>query len=205
MELAEKINPSHTALIVIDVQKDFAAPDGLCGRRGRDLSQVEPMIENLQKTISVAEKASVPVYYIRQIFDRSKMSPMKLEQYDIDGNLITCDIETDGWHFYKLNPPEDQVYTKYNYNAFSIPEFVESLRQKGIKTLVFAGMDTYVCVETALRSAFDMGYKVVLPKDLVAANAKHADWSERTFALVQKIYGPVVESSEINQIWSSLS
>ncbi|MDP2648979.1 MAG: cysteine hydrolase [bacterium] len=205
MELAEKIRPDHTALVVIDVQKDFADPDGLCGRRGRDLSQVEPMIEKLQKTISVAEKAGVSIYYIRQIFDRSKMSPMKLDQYDIDGNLITCDIATDGWNFYKLNPPEKLVYTKYNYNAFSIPEFVESLQKKEIRTLVFAGMDTYVCVETALRSGFDLGYRVVLPKDLVAANARHLDWHERTLAIVQKIYGPVIDSSEINHIWSSLA
>jgi nicotinamidase-related amidase len=96
------------------------------------------MIENLRQTISVAEKAGVSIYYIRQMFDRSKMSPMKLEQYDLDGNLITCNIATDGWHFYKLNPPEELVYTKYNYNAFSIPEFVGSLQQKKIRTLVLA-------------------------------------------------------------------
>jgi ureidoacrylate peracid hydrolase len=64
-------------------------------------------------------------------------------------------------------------------------------------------MDTYVCVETALRSAFDLGYKVVLPRDLVAANARHMNWHERTLEIVQKIYGPVVDSSEINQIWST--
>jgi ureidoacrylate peracid hydrolase len=203
MELVEKIRPVHTALVIIDVQKDFASPDGLCGRRGRDLSQVEPMIEKLKKTISIAENAGVSIYYVRQIFDRSKMSPLKLEQYDLDGNLITCDIATDGWYFYKLNPPEELIYTKYNYNAFSIPEFVESLQQKEIRTLVLTGMDTYVCVETTLRTAFDLGYKVVLPKDLVAANARHLDWHERTLAIVQKIYGPVVDSSEINQIWAS--
>ncbi len=59
MELREKLDPKYTALLVIDIQNDFAAPDGLLAKGGRDMSMVEPMIERLQKTIKVASKANV--------------------------------------------------------------------------------------------------------------------------------------------------
>ena len=62
-------------------------------------------------------------------------------------------------------------------------------------------MDTYWCVETAIRNAFDLGYKVVVPEDLVACNSRHLDLHNRTLDLVKKTFGVVVSSDEINKIW----
>ena len=201
MELKEKISPKHTALLVIDVQNDFAAPDGLLAKGGRDMLMVEPMIEKLQKTIAIAQVTGVPIFYTQQIYDRSKLTELQKEQYDMDGKYITCDIKTDGYKFYKIKPSTESVFVKYNYNAFSNPELEKKIKEHGIKTLVIAGMDTYWCVETAIRNAFDLGYKVVVPNDLVACNGRHKDLHTRTLELVQKTFGVVVSSEEINKIW----
>lgn len=201
MNLKDKINPNHTALIVIDIQNDFASPEGLLVKGGRDMSMVSPMIEKIQKTISIAEQAGIPVFYTQQIYDRSKLTDLQKEQYDLDGKYVTCDITTNGYKFYKISPKSEFTFIKYNYNIFSNPELEKALNIRGIKTLVITGMDTYWCVETAIRNAFDLGYKVVVPEDLVAGNAKNLDLHNRTLELVRRTFGALSTSSEINKIW----
>jgi nicotinamidase-related amidase len=202
MDLKTKIDPAHTALLVIDVQKDFASPEGLLGRGGRDLSQVEIMIDKLEKTIEVAKRAGVLTLYMKQVYDRSKLNQLQLEQYDLDGKLATCDRATDGHEFYRLNPPREVVFEKYDYNAFSNPKLVKVLQAHNVKTLIVAGMDSYYCVETAIRNGFDLGYKIVLPTDLVAGNGRHLDMQERTFRLTEKTFGVLTTSEELEKIWS---
>lgn len=203
MDLNEKINSNHTAVLVIDIQKDFAAPDGLLGLNGRDLSMVEPMIDSLEEFIKSATSVGVPVFYAQQIYDRSKLTTLQKEQYDIDGRYVTCDINTDGYNFYRINPPAEDVFIKYNYNIFSNPKFEETLTARNIKTLIITGMDTYWCVETAIRNAFDLGYKVVVPKDLVACNGRHIELHNRTLELVQKNFGALTTADEIKKVWQN--
>jgi len=201
INLKDKINPNHTALIVIDIQNDFASPDGLLAKGGRDMSMVEPMIEKIKKTISMAEQVGIPVFYTQQIYDRSKLTDLQKEQYDLDGKYVTCDINTDGYKFYKISPNPEFTFIKYNYNIFSNPELERALNKRCVKTLVITGMDTYWCVETAIRNAFDLGYGVVVPDDLLACNGKHLDLHNRTLELVKRTFGVVTNSSEINSIW----
>lgn len=203
MHLKEKLNPKLTALLVIDIQVDFCSPKGLLGMRGRDLSLMEPMIDNLEKIIAVAQKKGILTLYTQQVYDRNKLNSLQKEQYDLDGKLITCDINTDGYKFYRIKPPKSSVYEKYNFNVFSNFELVKELQERGIKTLVIAGVDTIFCVETAIRNGFDLGYKIVVPKDLIAGNAKHTELNNRTLELVSKTYGVVSDFEEISGIWEN--
>lgn len=114
---------------------------------------------------------------------------------------MTCNIAGDGYKFYRITPPTDLVYVKYNYNTFSNAEFVKRLEQSQVRTLVIAGVDTQYCVETAVCNGFDLGYKIVVPRDLVATSAKHTDMQERTLELVRKTYGVMTDSKELMRIW----
>ena len=166
------------------------------------MSMVEPMLDSLQKTIAIAARANVLTLYARQVYDRSKLTPLQLEQYDLDGKFITCDVNTDGPDFYRITPAPDIVFTKYNYDVFSNPNFEKTLIRHGIKTLVITGMDTMYCVETAIRRGFDLGYKIVVAEDLVAQNAKHQHMHNRTFELIGKTFGIITDSAELNRLWA---
>lgn len=202
MPLNEKINPKHTCLLVIDIQIDFASPEGLLGKRGRDLSEVKQLLENLEKTIITAKEKDVLTLYTQQIYDREHLTDLQKEQYDLDGKLVTCDIDTDGYKFYKINPPQQDVYVKYNFNAFSNTDLKTRLEKESIRTVIITGMDTIYCVETAIRNAFDLGYKVVVPTDLVAGNAKNKDLAEKTLTMASRI-GVTTTSDELIKIWSA--
>ncbi|OGB84944.1 hypothetical protein A2994_01195 [candidate division Kazan bacterium RIFCSPLOWO2_01_FULL_48_13] len=206
MDLKDKVNPEVTALVVIDVQNDFGSPDKKFFRasRGGDLSLVDPMVDKLERLIPIAERAGVLVVYTQQIYDRFKLSNLQKEQYDLDGKLVTCDTSGNGYKFYRINPPANRVFPKYDFNIFSNRELVQFLKDKSIKTLVITGMDIIFCVETAIRNGYDLGYKIVVPEDLIAGNAKAKELNERTLELVRKTFGVVTNYEELAKIWKRL-
>jgi ureidoacrylate peracid hydrolase len=205
MELTKKLSPSDTALLVIDIQNDFCSPKGLLAARGKDVSGMDSMIEQLIRLVSMCEQAGIPAFYTQQLYDRSHLNNLQKEQYDLDGKLITCDINGDGYKFYAINPPPDRVFPKYNYNIFSNNELRRELEASGVKTLIVTGVSTQICVETAIRNGFDLGYKIVVPRDLVATTASDPEIQTRTLSLVEKTYGVVVDSSDILKILQTVS
>ena len=203
LSLEEKASPAHTALLVIDIQVDFCAPSGRRGQTGGDLSMMEPMIDRLLPFVEVAENAGVLTLYTQQIYDRKRLNDLQKEQYDLDGKMVLVDIATDGYKLYRVDPSPQKVFPKYNYNAFSNPDLVATLARHGIKTLVITGVDTFYCVETAIRNGYDLGYKIVVPEDLVACNAKHLGLHENTLKLVRKSYGIVTSAARLAGIWQA--
>lgn len=196
MNLQTKLDPKTTALLVIDIQNDFCSPSGLMASMGKDVSSMESMIERIERLAGVCEDVGIPAFYTQQIYDHTKLTDLQKEQYDLDGKMITCDINGDGYKFYKLNPPADRIFPKYTYNVFSNPDLNSELSNRSIKTLIIAGVSTQICVETAIRNGFDIGYKIVVPRDLVATTSKDPDTQKRTLRLVEKTYGVVVDSGE---------
>jgi len=180
VKLAEKLNPHTTALIVVDIQNDFCAPDGVLARMGKDISEMDALVDRLENLIAAAAECNVPTLYTQ---------------------LVTCDIATDGYKFYRLAPPADRIFVKYNYNAFSNPVFTRTLQDNHVKTLIITGVSTQYCVETAVRNGFDLGYKIVVPEDLVATTSRDPTTQRRTLELIGKAYGVVVDSADILRIW----
>jgi ureidoacrylate peracid hydrolase len=202
MTLKDKLNSSFTALIAIDIQNDFCSPTGLMARRGKDVSGMDAVVDGIKKLANICSTLDIPVLYTQQIYDRSKLNELQKEQYDLDDKLITCNIESDGWKLYKLDPNPDDVYEKYNYNIFSNPALVERLSNSGVKTLIITGVSTQICVETAIRNGFDLGYKIVVPDDLVATTSNDPLTQVKTLNLVRKTYGTVSSSKEITELFA---
>src|ERR1700760_4147850 len=71
----ERIDPASTALIIIDVQNDFALPQGVCGLVGDDISPVAPMINRLKVLIAAARRANLLIIFMRTIYDDVVLSP----------------------------------------------------------------------------------------------------------------------------------
>ncbi len=202
MTLKDKLDPLSTALIVIDIQNDFCSPSGLMSGLGKDVSAMDELVDGIKKLIEICSSSNLPVLYTQQIYDRSKLNELQKEQYDLDSKLITCDIDSDGWKFYKLDPNPEDVYQKYNYNIFSNPALVERLTNSGIKTIMVTGVSTQICVETAIRNGFDLGYKIVVPEDLVGTTSSDSQTQERTLNLVRRTYGAVCSFKEISDLLS---
>lgn len=205
----EKVNPHHTALVVIDMQNDFIADDGLIAREGRDVSQAKEMAKRLPELIKVAREAGVFVIFVRNVYTSEQnfyLSDVWLEQAARKRaggytRIPVCAAGSWGGEFYgDLRPqPEDPIVTKHRYSAFYNTDLDTILRANGIRTVVLTGVVTNVCVETSAREAFVRDYYVVVVSDGTAAYVQ-AD-HDMTLQNIDRFFGETISTSDLIGHW----
>lgn len=179
-ELSELVDASHTALVVVDVQRDFCLPGGAFDRLGIDMSMYPAMLERLGRLLEGARAAGVLVIYIQMttLPDRRIESPaqirfnMRLHARATDGPLEYALDGTPGQEIAPQIAPVDGdlVVKKYRSSGFWGTNLDMLLRSNGIKSLVLTGCTTEGCVESTARDALFCDYYVVIPEDAVASD-----------------------------------
>jgi ureidoacrylate peracid hydrolase len=207
--LAEKVDPAHTALLVIDMQNDFCASGGLVSKDGRDISSAQELAERLPGFIDAARAAGVLVVFIRCLYTteaNTYLSDVWLEQAarKREGGYtripVCCDNEWNGEFYGNVRPRKgDVVVTKHRYSAFHSTNLDLILRSNGIRSLVLTGVVTNVCVETTAREGFVRDYYIVAAEDGCAAYVQ-ADHLQ-SMSNIDRFFGQVAPISEIGAIW----
>ena len=203
-ELTDKINPIHTAVLVVDLQNDFCAPEGYVGQRfGCDPQANESLAKRNVELTEVARRAGVLIIWVQAIYDPEHLSAPMIMKGGQSNNEKRCLDGTWGAEFYNVEPKEkDLVIQKHRYSAFSGTSLDNHLRRHAIKTTVITGVSTNICVESTLREAFNLGYYVVIPRDCVAGNNEKLH--EATLQNVEFLLGDVTESSSLIEHWSGM-
>jgi ureidoacrylate peracid hydrolase len=211
--MREKVNPSHCALLVIDMQNDFIADGGLISKDGRDTSEAKQLALRLPRLLDAARKAGVLVVFIRNIYTTEQNlypSDSWLEQAvrKRKGGYTTipvCGPDSWGGDFYgEVRPlPTEAVVSKHRYSGFHNTNLDTILRANGIRTVVATGVVSNVCVETTAREAFVRDYYVVLPRDAAAAYsiADH----EQTLANIDRFFGELSSIDELCSLWQGIN
>lgn len=174
-DLTEWIAPDRTALCVIDIQADFAAPDGLLAGFGVDMSAVPAAIARTENLIAAARDAGVPVIFIGLSTTPETDSPawgewMRRRHGDPDAESAVCRAGSPGAAFYGPRPvPGDRVVLKPKYSAFYGTDFADVLCDAGVDTLVVCGLTTECCIDCTVRDAFHRDYHVFIADDACAA------------------------------------
>ena len=181
-ELAELVDPEHTALIVVDMQRDFCAPGWAFDRRGIDISMYPPVIPRLAGLIEGARVAGVRVIYLQMTVlpGGTSDSPAQL-RFNLRLHLAshgatepltyTLDGSAGQEMLKELAPqPGDLVVKKYRSSGFWATNLDLLLRSNGIKSVVMTGCSTEGCVESTARDALFNDYYVVVAEDCVASD-----------------------------------
>lgn len=207
--LEQKVDPHHTALIVIDMQNDFCADGGYLHKEGADMSLNQAMAPRLANFIEEARKAKLPIIYIQSIYVSENnwyLSDVWLEQHRRVGRGKYTEypvLEEGSWgvEFYKgVKPlPGEVVVTKHRFDAFVGTDLELILKSKGIRTIILTGGNTNCCVESTARTGFVMDYYVVIPRDCVSATTleKH----DNALKIIDFYFGQVTDSSDIIKCW----
>lgn len=171
--LEELVHPSRTALLVVDVQNDFCAPNGYYGKEGKRLTEIEAAIPRIDAMVAAARRADVLVVWILQTLlpEARADSPSWLRrrtrgvvppEWTIDGSWGQRVVEP-------LAPHADEpVVRKHRSSAFVSTPLDLILRSNEIESLVVSGTVTQVCVESTVRDATFFDYYVTLATDCVA-------------------------------------
>jgi len=180
-ELHELVDPRHTALVVIDMQRDFCTPGGAFARLGVDISMYPPMVPRLVRLVDGARTAGVQIVYILMTVlpGRASESPaqirfnMRMQLAATDGAALS--YTADGSEGQRLIPElsvtdGDLVVKKYRSSGFFGTNLDLLLRSNGIQTVLMTGCTTEGCVESTARDAMFNDYYVVIAEDCVASD-----------------------------------
>ena len=170
-------DPETTALVVIDMQRDFLEPGGFGSALGNDVSLLASAVEPLQKVLAAARDLGMTVIHTREGHrpDMTDCPPAKFARGEFIGTdspkgriLIRGEYGHDIVD--ELAPaPCEVVLDKPGKGSFYATDLELMLRNRGIKSLIVTGVTTEVCVHTTVREANDRGYRCVVPGDCCAS------------------------------------
>jgi nicotinamidase-related amidase len=173
--------PQQTALIVIDMQRDFLAPEGASGVSGFDLKPLRAIIPRLQSVLSAARKSGLHIYHTREGHnaDLSDLPEAKRlrslgagAEIGAAGPLGRFLVRGEYGHDFidELQPAAGEVVIdKASYGAFHATDLENDVRNKGITHAIVAGVTTQCCVHSTLREAVDRGFFCLTLEDCCAS------------------------------------
>jgi nicotinamidase-related amidase len=165
-----------TALVIIDMQRDFLEPGGFGETLGNDVSQLKRAVAPIAALLEAARTAGMLVVHTREghLPDLSDAPPAKIERgapslrIGDEGPMGRILIRGEAGHdiIPELYPLDSEiVIDKPGKGAFYATELSDVLEKYGIENLLVCGVTTEVCVNTTVREANDRGYRCVVVSD----------------------------------------
>ena len=170
------IDLSRTALVIIDMQRDFLEKGGFGETLGNDVSRLTTAIAPCKALLEAARRAGMLVIHTREGHrpDLSDAPKAKIERghpsmrIGSPGPMGRILVRGEPGHdiIPELKPlPGEPVIDKPGKGAFWATDLHGILQNRGIENLVVCGVTTEVCVNTTVREANDRGYRCIVPSD----------------------------------------
>src|SRR5918996_4751547 len=172
--------PESTALLMIDMQRDFVEPGGFGEMLGNDVSLLRSTINPCQRVLEAARRAGLTVIHTREGHrpDLTDAPPSKLRRGGLEvgigdkGPMGRVLVRGEYGHdiIPELVPLQSEpVIDKPGKGAFYETDLDLILKNRGIRTLIVGGVTTEVCVHTTVREANDRGYECLVLSDCVGS------------------------------------
>jgi len=181
------VDLARTAIIIVDMQNDFCSAGGWLDHIGVDFTPAREPIEPLNRLLPALRSEDVPVIWLNwgNRPDLLNISPSLLHVYNMTGDGVglggtvpatgSAVLEKDSWGAAVVDElviePSDIRVDKYRMSGFWDTPLDSILRNLGIDTLLFAGVNLDQCVMTTLQDAVCLGYNGVLLRDCSATTS----------------------------------
>jgi biuret amidohydrolase len=174
------LTPATTALVIIDMQRDFLEPGGFGEGLGNDVSLLQRVVAPLQAVLAAARAKGMLVIHTREGHrsDMTDCPPSKLARGRLEFGIgspgpkgrVLIRGEFGHGIVDELAPaPGEIVLDKPGKGAFYATDLELILRNRGITSLVVTGVTTEVCVHTTVREGNDRGFECLVLSDCVGS------------------------------------
>jgi len=174
------VDLGKSALVIIDMQRDFLEPGGFGAALGNDVSRLQAAVAPCQAVLGAARRTGMLVIHTREGHrpDLTDAPPHKVERGDpanrigAVGPMGRILVRGEAGHdiIPELYPLKTEpVIDKPGKGAFYQTDLELMLRNRGIDTLFVCGVTTEVCVNTTVREANDRGFRCIVLSDCCAS------------------------------------
>jgi ureidoacrylate peracid hydrolase len=185
------VDPARTAVIVVDMENDFAAKGGMFDRAGVDISGAQKAVAPTAKVLAAARQAGLKIIYLKMGYrpDLSDLgAPDSVNRtrhlkFGVGQKILAPDgresriLIRDTWDtdiVPELKPQaSDIVLYKTRFSGFYQTDLDATLKKLGIKYLIVTGVTTSICVESTVRDAMFRDYLCVLLRDCMSEPIGH--------------------------------
>jgi nicotinamidase-related amidase len=189
-----EFEPRHTALVMIDMQRDFIEPGGFGAALGNDVSLLAPVVPAAAALVAWARRLGLLIVHTKECHrpDLSDCPPSKRLRGKPHLRIgdpgpmgrILIDGEPGADFVPELAPrPGDLVIAKPGKGAFYATDLGDALHRHQITRLIFGGVTTEVCVQTTMREANDRGYECLLVEE--ATGSYFPQYKQQTLAMIR--------------------
>jgi ureidoacrylate peracid hydrolase len=198
------IDPSKTALLVIDMQNYFVKP----GHQS-EIPGAREIVPNINRLAAELRRRGGHVAWIRNGTTDTRQSWSNYHDYlqtpeRSQRRYQAMEIGEDGYQYWHLNDirPEDAQITKKRYSAFiqGSSDIERHLRDRTIDTVLITGTATNVCCESTARDAMMLNFKTVMVSDGLAT---HSD--DEHNATLSNFYGQFGDVQTVDEIFAALA
>jgi nicotinamidase-related amidase len=173
---AYRFSLASTALVIIDMQRDFVEPGGFGESLGNDVRPLQAIVPACRAVLAAWREAGGTVVHTREAHrpdlsdcpaaKRNRGAPrLRIGDMGPMGRILVAG-EPGNQIVPELAPAQDEIVVdKPGKGAFHATGLHELLAARGITHLVFMGVTTEVCVQTSMREANDRGYDCLLLED----------------------------------------
>src|SRR6516225_8361172 len=177
---AVAVDTDRTALLIIDMQRDFLEPGGFGAALGNDVARLRAAVEPCRAVLAAARRAGLLVIHTREGHrpDLTDAPPLKVNRGDpalrigAPGPMGRILVRGEPGHdiIRELYPiTGEPVIDKPGKGAFYQTDLELVLKNHGIETLLLCGVTTEVCVNTTVREANDRGFRCIVLADCCAS------------------------------------
>jgi ureidoacrylate peracid hydrolase len=177
MAYLTELDPSQAALVVIDMQKGWLAPDGGFAKSlGFEASANQRgIIPNVRELVRLCHDVSIPVIWVQQVhFEGDATRKQRIIPSHLDKRSIrvcihgTTDPEIVDDLIDEVRPDEDYFVEKHRASAFYNTTLETKLKMLGRRLVIISGINSNYCVDSTVRDAYFREFDVICVKDCVA-------------------------------------
>jgi len=175
---------SATALVIIDMQRDFLEPGGFGALLGNDVAPLRKIVPACRELLALARRHGLRVIHTQEAHDPllADCPPSKRARGGLAcgigdmgplGRVLVAGEPGAGFVPELLPEPGDTVLRKPGKGAFHATALDAILHAQGVTHLLIGGVTTEVCVQSTMREANDRGYECLLVQDCAASYFQH--------------------------------
>lgn len=178
---------NKSALIVVDMVRDFTDPEGLVY-----YPQNREILPKIARVVEACREHGMEIIFMQHCYRKDKpdknlanMRPNCIE--GSGGEEIDALLHVD--------PVHDYVIKKRRYSAFFGTDLDLVLRENKVENVIVVGTKTNCCIRSTVTDAYYLNYNTIVLRDCVATNSETVN--EVHLTDMHKYFGTVMTSDEL--------